>query len=120
MRDLPHWLALAQGAYFALTGIWPLVSIRTFMRVTGPKTDIWLVKTVGVIVLAVGAVLLVAGARRAVTPEIYLLAVATAGGLAGIDVYYVAKRTIDKVYLADAAAETALIALWCVAWFTRG
>lgn len=120
MRDLSHWLALAQGAYFALTGIWTLVSIRTFMRVTGPKTDIWLVKTVGVIVLAIGVVLLLAGARRAVTPEIYLLAVTSAGGLAGIDVYYVAKRTIDRIYLADAVAEIALIALWAVAWFTRG
>ncbi len=120
MRDLPHWLALAQGAYFALTGVWPLVSIRTFMKVTGPKTDIWLVKTVGVIVLAIGAVLMVAGARLAVTPEIYLLAVASAAGLAGIDVYYVTKGTIDRIYLLDAAAEIVLIALWGIAWFTRG
>ncbi len=119
MRDLPHWLALAQGAYFALTGIWPLVSIRTFMKVTGPKTDIWLVKTVGVIVTAIGAVLLVAGARNAVTPEIYLLAIGSAAGLAGIDFCYVAKGTIDRIYLADAAVEIALIALWGASWFTR-
>ena len=120
MRDLPDWLAVAQGVYFALTGIWPLVSIRTFMKVTGPKTDVWLVKTVGVIVLAIGAVLFVAGARGAVTPEMYLLAVASAAGLAGIDVYYVTRGTIDRIYLADAAAEVVLSVLWGVAWFTRG
>ena len=120
MRELQDWLALAQGAYFALTGLWPLVSIRTFMAVTGPKTDIWLVKTVGVVVLAIGAVLLMAGARSAVTPEIYLLAVASAAGLAAIDVYYVAKGTIDRMYLADATAEVVLIVLWGVASFTRG
>jgi hypothetical protein len=120
MRDPPTWLALAQGAYFALTGLWPLVSIGTFMKVTGPKRDIWLVKTVGVIVLAIGAVLVVAGVRNAVTPEIYLLAVASAAGLGGIDIYYVTKGTIDRIYLADAAAEIALIALWGVFWFTRG
>ncbi len=119
MRDLPTWLAFAQGAYFTLTGLWPLVSIGTFVRVTGPKTDIWLVKTVGVIVLAIGAVLVLAGARNAVTPEIYLLATGTAVGLAGIDIYYVTKRTIDRIYLADAAAEIALIALWGVSWFTQ-
>jgi hypothetical protein len=120
MRNLPTWLAFAQGAYFALTGLWPLVSIGTFMKVTGPKTDVWLVKTVGVIVLAIGAVLLVAGARNAVTPEIYLLAIASAAGLAGIDVFYVTKRTIDRIYLIDAGAEVALIALWAVSWFARG
>jgi hypothetical protein len=119
MRDLPTWLSFSQGVYFALTGIWPLVSIRTFMMVTGTKTDIWLVKTVGVIVTAVGAVLLVAGARNAVTPEIYLLAIGSAVCLAGIDVYYVAKGTIDRIYLADAAVEIASIALWGVSWFTR-
>ena len=120
MRDLPTWLAFAQGVYFALTGLWPLVSIDTFMRVTGPKRDIWLVKTVGVIVLAIGAVLVVAGARDAVTPEIYLLASTSAAGLAGIDIYYVTKGTIDRIYLADAAAELILVALWAVSWFTRG
>ena len=120
MREPSAWLAVAQGAYFALTGVWPLVSIRTFMKVTGPKTDIWLVKTVGVIVLAIGAVLLMAGVRNAVAPEIFLLAVASAAGLTGIDIYYVARRTIDRIYLADAAAEIVLVVLWAVLWFTRG
>jgi hypothetical protein len=118
MRNLPTWLAIAQGAYFALTGLWPLFSIGTFMKVTGPKTDIWLVKTVGVLVLAIGAVLVVAGIRGAVTPEVRLLAVASAAGLAGIDVYYVARGTIARIYLADAAVEAVLILLWLVAWFT--
>jgi hypothetical protein len=46
-------VALAQGAYYLLTGVWPLLSLRTFELVTGPKTDDWLVRTVGVLVLAV-------------------------------------------------------------------
>jgi hypothetical protein len=33
-----------------MTGLWPLVSIGTFQQVTGPKTDLWLVKTVGVLI----------------------------------------------------------------------
>ena len=48
-------LALAQGAYYLLTGVWPLVSIGTFQRLTGPKADRWLVKTVGVLVGALAA-----------------------------------------------------------------
>jgi hypothetical protein len=37
--------SLAQGAYHLVTGVWPLVSMRTFASVTGPKVDKWLVKT---------------------------------------------------------------------------
>ena len=41
-------LAIAQGVYFAATGVWPLIDMRSFERVTGPKADKWLVRTVGV------------------------------------------------------------------------
>lgn len=51
-------LALAQGAFYLATGIWPLVSMRTFERVTGPKTDKWLVKTAGVLITAIGGALM--------------------------------------------------------------
>ena len=37
--------------------------------------------------------------RGRVTPEIVLLAVGSAAGLAGVDVYYVATRVIAKIYL---------------------
>jgi len=77
------WVALAQGSYYVLTGVWSLVHIRSFQAVTGPKTDLWLVKTVGVLVIAIGGVLCSAGLRRQATPEIPSLAVGSAVGLAG-------------------------------------
>jgi hypothetical protein len=42
-----------QTIYYLLTAIWPLADIESFMLVTGRKTDIWLVKTVSVLLLAV-------------------------------------------------------------------
>ena len=51
-------LPVVQGVYFLLTGVWPLLSIRTFEAVTGPKVDRWLVKTVGLLVAVIGASLL--------------------------------------------------------------
>ena len=105
-------VCVAQGAYYVLTGVWPLVSLRTFEAVTGPKADGWLVKTVGVLVAVIGAVLLRAGLRGAVDarahPEVPLLATGSAAALAGIDVVYVAKGRIPPVYLADAAVELLL------------
>jgi hypothetical protein len=110
------YASLAQGLYYFTTGLWPLVSIRTFQMVTGPKTDLWLVKTVGVLVTAVGAVLGVAGLRRQAAPETALLAVSSAAGLAGIDIVYVARRRISPIYLLDALGQLVLAGLWAVGW----
>ena len=117
-----RWLeivAWTQAAYFLLTGVWPLVHIRSFMTVTGPKTDLWLVKTVGILVTVVGLVIAVAAARHAISLEILLLATASAAALAAIDVIYVATRVIARIYLLDAAAETVLIIAWLLAWSFR-
>lgn len=92
--------------------MWPLVSPGTFQAVTGPKRDLWLVNTAGVLVTAIGGVLAVSGARRAVSPETAALAVSSAAGLAAIDITYVSKRRISPVYLLDAAAELAAVYLW--------
>src|SRR2546421_7334222 len=105
MQHAIRYLSLAQAAYFVLTGIWPLVSIETFMMVTGPKTDLWLVRTVGVLIAVVAGSLLVSACRRVTTPETVVLAVGTALALTAIDVIYVSLGTIDNVYLLDAAAE---------------
>jgi hypothetical protein len=105
-------IAVIQGLYFLLTGIWPIVHIESFLMVTGPKVDLWLVKTVGVLVAVIGAVLLSASRSRRITNEIVLLAVGSALGLAIIDVVYA--RRVSPVYLADAAAELGLVVLWAV------
>ena len=44
--------------------------MRSFLAVTGPKTDLWLVRTVGVVVLAIGVTLAVAATRGHVNGEI--------------------------------------------------
>ena len=105
-------LCIIQGAYFLATGIWPLISIDTFQKVTGPKTDLWLVRTVGILVGVVGAVLLGAGIRGRHTFEIASLAVGCSAGLTLIDVVYVLNRTISRIYLVDAVAEVLLIVGW--------
>lgn len=110
-----EWLSLAQGAYFAATGVWSLVDIKSFQKVTGPKTDLWLVKTVGALVSVIGGALAGASLRRKVTAEIVMLAAGSAAGLAAIDIIYVAKRRISPIYLLDAAAEIAMIGGWTIA-----
>ena len=105
-------LAAVQGLFYVATGVWGLVDLASFQAVTGPKTDLWLVRTVAVLVLVVGGVLLVAAARLRVTFEMVLLAGGCALGLAAIDVVYVGAGTLRWVYLLDAAAEVGLALLW--------
>jgi len=111
---------LVQGLYFVLTGVWPLAHIESFMAVTGPKTDLWLVQTVGVLVLVIGLVLCLAGYRRQRTPEVLLLALGSALALAGVDCVFVIQGRISAIYLLDAAVELVLVALWVYPWLGDG
>jgi hypothetical protein len=107
--SLIRGLLAVQGAYFVATGLWPLFHMRSFEAVTGPKTDRWLVKTVGLCVSCIGGAILCAAARNRVTPEIRNLGVSSALSLAGIDIWYSLKGRISKIYLSDAIAELALV-----------
>ena len=106
-------VATAQSAFYITTGLWPLVHRRSFVRVTGPKTDFWLVETVGVTVASIGIGLAQAlRSGRPVPTELRSVALAAAAGLAVVDAIYVARRRISSVYLLDAVAETALVLGW--------
>lgn len=108
-------LARVQGWFYVLTGLWAIVDIDSFQRVTGPKTDLWLVKTVGVLVIVIGATLLTAARGRRYDAPILLLAIGSALGLAGIDLVYALGGRISPVYLLDAGAEILLAVLWAIA-----
>jgi hypothetical protein len=108
------YLALTQSIYFLITGLWPILHMRSFLAVTGPKTDLWLVKTVGSLIAVIGCVLAVAAWRQAISSEVILLAAGSAATLMTVDVVYTMKRVIPKIYLADAIVEALLIVAW---WF---
>jgi hypothetical protein len=98
-----------QGLYYFTTGVWPLVHMPSFEWVTGPKIELWLVRTVGVLVLVVGLVLMLAARKRNATLEVMVLAAGCAVGLLLIDVVYVFTGVIPPIYLADAVAQVAIL-----------
>jgi hypothetical protein len=97
-----------QGVYYLLTGIWPLVHIRSFIYVTGPKTDIWLVEMVSLLAISIGITLLTTMKNK--TRPLVLSSTAALSFLT-IDVYYVLNGRISAVYLADAAVEIIFLML---------
>jgi hypothetical protein len=115
-QPLLSWngVALLQGVFYLVTGLWPLLHIQSFLKVTGPKTDLWLVKTLGVLISVIGVVLGSAGVQRSVNRDLALLGGGSAAALTAIDVIYVARRCISPVYLLDAVTELALIVGWSI------
>lgn len=100
---------LFQGCYFLITGLWPLISIASFMAVTGPKTDIWLVKTLSLQIVAMGIVLCTGSLNTRFNPAVVLLSMLSAIGFILADVYYVIKGVILPIYLADAFVEVIIL-----------
>jgi hypothetical protein len=105
-------VALAQGGYYLLSGLWPIVHLGSFIAVTGPKTDYWLVQSFGALIAAIGAVFLVRGSKGQAGTTTRQFGLASASALTAIDVRFVATGTISVIYLADAAAELLLVIAW--------
>jgi hypothetical protein len=105
-------VAAAQGVANLVGGLWPLVHLRSFEAVFGPKVDRWLVKTVSGL-LVVNALTQLSCRRSVETVAMARrLGIGTAVVLAVIDLVYVPMRRISPAYLLDAAAELG----WIVAW----
>lgn len=114
---MDYLVALVQGIYFLLFGIWPILSMSTFLRITGPKTDLWLVRTVGLILAVIGASLIIAHLYAQVNAAIIFLAIGSALSLAMIEFVYVARKIIPSIYLWDAVIELIFIVWWVLSGF---
>jgi hypothetical protein len=63
----------------------------SFLAVTGPKRDLWLVCTVAVLIVALALTLLIAAFRDNVSLEIFILTLGSAIAFGTIDVVYMTK-----------------------------
>jgi hypothetical protein len=103
-----------QTIYYFLTAAWGLIDTESFMRVTGPKTDVWLVKTVSVILFAVSfSFISYLFIKTNYWPAI-ILASSCCLFLACIDFYYAGRNIISDIYLLDGIVEIALLIGWGV------
>ena len=115
-----RWVAKVQGLFYFVTGVWPIIHLRSFFAVTGPKTEYWLVQTFGAVLAVIGIALFLAARRGAVSVEVCTVGAGTAAILGVCDVVFVGQRAIGPVYLLDAAAEAMLVAAWVAGiWVSR-
>ena len=104
-------VALLHALYYGIGGAWPLVHIKSFEKVTGGKWDDWLVRTVGWLMVALGAGLLPAS-RRDVPRELRIIGLVSSASVGGVAAYYGLRGRISKLYLIDAVLQFGLAALW--------
>lgn len=109
-------MAQTQGIFNLLGGLWPLLSLRSFEAVYGPKTDRFLEHTVGGLLTTVGAVQLLSRDEAALRTA-RVLGIGTAATLLAVDAVHVPRGRMSRMYLQDAACEVALLAGW--AWAAR-
>jgi hypothetical protein len=95
------------------SGLWPILHLRSFEWVFGPKVDRWLVYTVAGLLTSVGYAQWRAGSDQD-WPHARRMGVATSSTLLLIDLINVPRGRIRATYLIDAAAEVALLGAWIV------
>lgn len=105
-------LLWVQSLYTLLTALWGLIDIDSFMAVTGPKTDIWLVKTVSTVLLAIAVTLISYIYVRTDPLPAIILGFCTSARLYAIDFYYSGRDAISPVYALDGVAEVIFALLW--------
>jgi hypothetical protein len=104
-------LALAQGAFNLAGGLWPLLSMRTFEAVYGPKSDKWLEYTVAGLLVTIGTTQILSRREKQVQLS-RVLGIGTAGTLLAVDLINVPKGRISRMYLQDAVCEMVFLAAW--------
>jgi hypothetical protein len=110
-KQLYKTALMLQGMYIFLTALWPIVDINSFMVITGPKTDTWLVKTVAVSLICVSLFFLLSSPKSE-DLVVTFIACIFSFGFAYIDFFYSLNKTIRWVYAIDGIIEILFGILW--------
>jgi hypothetical protein len=104
-------ILIAHAVYILITALWSIIDIESFMRVTGPKTDVWLVKTVGALLIPV-AICMISSIETPNRLPVSVLGAGIALSFIVIDLYYALSDVISDIYLADAFLEFLFLLGW--------
>ena len=107
------------GSYVAFAG-WLFARPRQYRRTHRLRTDDWVLRAHGTWMAVTGSALLVAAIRgTASEPEMRLLGLGSAVGLAANDAVGLVRRDVAEIYRSDLAWESALALLWTLAHLHR-
>lgn len=108
-----------QSLYYLTTALWPIFHIESFMFITGYKQDVWLVKTVGALLIPVAATLASYSFAKSLDRPALILGIGTCISFIGVDFYYSLSKIISRIYMLDGFLQMALLGVWCFIIFRR-
>ena len=103
---------MAHGIFNVISGLWPLLHLRSFEAVLGPKRERWLVHTVAGLLIAIGWTQVRSAGEATGAQPARRLGVGSAVTLLVIDVVNVRAGRISRIYLVDAAIEAGWLGAW--------
>lgn len=109
-------LSFSHALYLLFGGGWPLLHLKSFEAVTGPKHDEFLVRTVALLLILVGSILL--GQRKAVVESSAVqLAMGTSFILGTVAIVSAAGGWVWKVYFIDGTIHLLFVLAWAFLLF---
>ena len=111
-RGPAEGVAVPHGVFNVAGGLWPLVHLRSFEWVLGPKTHVWLQRTTGGLLVSAGLAQLAAAPDPQGPAQARRIELCTALTLLAVDLVYVPMGRIRPTYLLDAAMQTGWIRTW--------
>lgn len=116
--DRSRGLLTFQATYYAVTGVWPLLSRSTFELATGRKRDFWLAQQVGLLTAVIAGVIAFAlrrartgpgGRGQPVPVEVETLAMASTVAFGAIDATVAWRRGRPLAYLGDLVLQLVIL-----------
>ncbi|MDA3613472.1 hypothetical protein [Polluticaenibacter yanchengensis] len=108
-----RWTPFIQGVYFSVVALWPLINIKSFMRVTGGKTDIWMVNAVSVLLFPLIFILFNTAFKPSPIPLLHSSAlIAGTAGLMMVEYNFYVNGIISNGYLVYAILEIFFLVWW--------
>jgi hypothetical protein len=111
-RSIYQALLWVQGLYTIATAVWGVIDIESFMAVTGPKTDLWLVKTFSALLFGIGLAMILEAVFLSRAVPLLILFLLNSVVLAFADLYYGLTGEISRAYVVDGVAQVIFALAW--------
>lgn len=107
-------LELVQGVYYIVLGLWPVVHAASFQRLTGglDLSDLWQLRTLGLVLAVIGVSLLWAVRRRSVAPEAAIVACGVAAVMAIMNLVNITVKAYPPIYCFDCLIQVGFVYGW--------
>jgi len=113
-----RWLLAGQGAYYVLTGLWPLVHFSSFATVMSQHINPFQAQAFGAVIAVLGGSLMEAARREPPGPFPTLLGAAIASAIALVSLWWLPRLAATSILWIDLVLEVA-IAVGLILFYPR-